>query len=92
MFHALENFWIFLVLQILAQISICVTVARYKKVLLAFFLIDVICIVSVCLSYAIFVNFFTRKIALLLVFLVVLYVDLWCNKFLVDYSPALTKD
>lgn len=91
MFHSLEYFWIFLVLQILGQIGIY-AFARYKKILLAFFLIDVICIASVCLSYAIFVNFFTRKIALLLVFLVVLYVDLWCNKLLVDYTPVLTKD
>lgn len=92
MFHSLEYFWMFLVLQILAQISICATFARYKKVLLAFFLIDIICIASVCLSYAIFINFFARKITLLLVFLVVLYVDLWCNKLLVDYTPVLTKD
>ncbi len=92
MFHILEHFWIFLILQILAQIGIYLTVARYKKVLLAFFLIDIICTFSVGLSYAIFVNFFTRKIAVTLGFLTVFYVDLWCTKFLVDYLPVLTED
>lgn len=92
MFHILEYFWIFLILQVLAQIGIYLTVARYKKVLLAFFLIDVICTFSVGLSYTIFVNFFTRKIAATLGFLTVFYVDLWCTKFLVDYVPVLTED
>lgn len=92
MFHILEDFWIFLILQILAQIGIYLTVARYKKVLLAFFLIDVICIVSLCLSYVIFANIFTIKIATTLGFFIVFYVDLWCTKFLVDYLPVLTED
>ncbi len=92
MFHILEYFWIFLVLKILSQIGIYATVARYKKVLLAFLLIDVICAVFICLSYAIFINIFTIKIAVPLGFLTVLYVDLWCTKFLVDYLPVLTED
>lgn len=88
-FHILQNFWLFLFLQILAHIGIFATVARYKKILLAFLLINVICVLSLCLSYSIFTDIFSRKFSESLGFLVMFYVDLWCTKLLIDYAPIL---